>query len=141
MQAGTESDDLDLYVFAQILVILRDIRRIVECEIHRSWFVGIHLQDKMMQLLVNGGLLHRLLRRLLLHHLRGRWRHGDEQRDENGCRCSERVPKFYHHMSPVIEFELTISCEAWQRLAAICMPRLPSLSPSSVRRAKNARLG
>jgi len=47
----------------------------------------------MMQLLVNGGPLQHLLRRLLLQ-LRGRWRHDDEQRDENCRRCSEQFSNF-----------------------------------------------
>src|SRR5258708_23087816 len=140
MQAGTESDDLDRYFFAEILVILRDIRRVVEREIHHRRFVGIHLQDKAMELLVNGRPLQHFGRRLLLH-LRGRWRRDDKQRDENCRRCSEQVFKSYHHMSPVIGFPLTISYVAWQRRVAICTPRLPSLAPSSVRRAKNTRLG
>src|SRR2546421_11064177 len=35
----------------------------------------------------------------------------------------------------VIEFQWTISWLAWQRRVAICMARLPSLAPSSVRQA------
>src|SRR4051795_2943926 len=71
MQAGTESDDLDCYVFAEILVILRDICRVVEREIHGRRVVRIHLQDKVMQLLVNCGPLRHLV---LLLDLRRRWR-------------------------------------------------------------------
>ena len=49
MQAGTESDDLDLHFLAEVLVVLRDVRRIVERQIHHRRFVGVHLQDKAMQ--------------------------------------------------------------------------------------------
>src|SRR5260370_21961327 len=66
MQARTESDDLDRYFLAEILVILRDIRRIVEREIHHRRVVGIHLQDKAMQLVVSGGPLQQFGRLVLL---------------------------------------------------------------------------
>src|SRR4029079_3939118 len=132
MQPGTESDDLDFYVFAEILVILRDICRVVEREVHRRRVVRIHLQDKVMQLLVDDGPVQHLLCGLLLP-LRLRWRHDDEQRDENCRRYPEQVLEIYHHISPLIEFEWAISCPACQRQAAICMARQLSLAPSSVR--------
>ena len=53
------------HFLAEVLVILRDVRCIVECEIYRRGFVGIHLQDEVVQLLVGDGSLprRRLLRR------------------------------------------------------------------------------
>ena len=44
VQAGAESDDFDRDFLAEILVILRDVRRIVEREIHHRGFVGVYLQ-------------------------------------------------------------------------------------------------
>jgi hypothetical protein len=133
------------YFLAEILIILRNIRRVVEREIHHRRFVRHHLQDKAMRLFVNGGphlsrrSLQRLRRRLLLH-LRGRWRRSDEQRDETAASVLSTFSNLII-MSPVIGFPLAISYVAWQRRVAICTPRLPSLAPSSVHRAKNTRLG
>ena len=55
MQAGTESDDLDLHLLAEVLVVLRDVGRVVEREVHHRRFVGVHLQDEAMRLLVSDG--------------------------------------------------------------------------------------
>jgi len=49
--------DLDRRSLAEVLVILRDIRRIIEREIHHGRVVHVDLQDQLVLLLVGSGLL------------------------------------------------------------------------------------
>ena len=90
MKAGTVSDDLDRDLLAEVLVIFRDIGRIVEREVHHCGFIGIYLQNKAV-LFLNRGLPLRYLRRRLLISLRCRRRHDDEQGGSACCRCFHHV--------------------------------------------------
>ena len=70
MQAGTESDDLDRRLLAAVFVILRDIRRIVEREIHHRRVIHIHLQDQVVRLSSDSALQHLRRRCVLLERHR-----------------------------------------------------------------------
>src|ERR1700682_3004953 len=101
MQAGTESDDLDRHLLAEVLVILRDVGRIVEREIHHRRVVGIHLQNQVVLLLVGGGPLQYSRRGvLLLGHLRRRRRDDEQSQDAHGR--SDSIFKLYHRAPPMI---------------------------------------
>src|ERR1700693_4906423 len=101
MQAGTESDDLDRHFLAEVVVILRDVGRIVEREIHHRRVVGIHLQNQMVLLLVGGGPLQYSRRRLLLLvYLRRRRRDDEQSQDAYGR--SDSIFEPYHRASPMI---------------------------------------
>jgi hypothetical protein len=55
-QARPERDHLDLNLLADV-VVLHDIRRVVQGQIHRRRIVGINLQDQAMLLLFSRGSL------------------------------------------------------------------------------------
>src|SRR5438552_14232797 len=51
MKSRAKSDNFDRHFLAKILVILDDVTRIIESEVHHRRFVGVHLQDKAVWLL------------------------------------------------------------------------------------------
>jgi hypothetical protein len=51
MKARTKGDNLDRHFLAEVFVILDDVARIVEREVHHRRFVAVHLQDKAVLLI------------------------------------------------------------------------------------------
>ena len=132
MKSRAKSDNLDRHFLAEVLVILGDVARIIEREVHHRRFVAVYLQDEAVWLLGSMGEIHfgngvelRRLCRLLLAHLRFRRRRYQEQ----CCNRRRRASHFSESHHRVSSHPLTISRVARQRPVAICTPLQVSPAP------------